>query len=149
MILADLPPAMQERVVCSVAAAVRYNVPANIVLGIAELEGGRPDTVSRNKNGTADIGVMQFNTGYLAGLEKYGISPKDVAGAGCYPYELATWRVAGHIQNDSGDLWTRAANYHSRTAVYNQAYRAKLIKSAAKWGEWLTLRMNTVEVGLR
>jgi hypothetical protein len=30
---ADLPPQLQERVVCSISAAVKYEVPANIVLG--------------------------------------------------------------------------------------------------------------------
>jgi hypothetical protein len=38
--VADLPPQLQERVVCSISAAVKYEVPANIVLAVAE-KGGR------------------------------------------------------------------------------------------------------------
>ncbi len=32
----DLPPDMQERVVCSITAAIKYEIPANILLAIAE-----------------------------------------------------------------------------------------------------------------
>lgn len=31
--VADLPPYQQERVVCSINAAVRYQLPANLMLG--------------------------------------------------------------------------------------------------------------------
>jgi hypothetical protein len=31
----DLPPHLHERVVCSISAAVKYEIPANIVLGVA------------------------------------------------------------------------------------------------------------------
>ena len=34
--VADMPPQIQERVVCSISAAVKYEVPANIVLAVAE-----------------------------------------------------------------------------------------------------------------
>ena len=57
---------------------------------------------------------MQFNTRYLEHLERrYGITAADVA-AGCYPYDLAAWRLRKHLELDAGDAWTRAANYHSR-----------------------------------
>ena len=36
----DLPPQLQERVVCSIAAAVKYQVSANIVLAVVEKEVG-------------------------------------------------------------------------------------------------------------
>ena len=37
----DLPPQLHERVVCSIAAAVKYGIPANIMLAVAEKEGGK------------------------------------------------------------------------------------------------------------
>lgn len=142
----DLPPQMQERVVCSVTAAIKYEVPANLVLAVAEKEGGKPGQRVRNSNGTDDVGAMQFNTAYLRELDRqYGITADDVAQAGCYSYDLAAWRLRGHIRNDSGDLWTRAANYHSRTPQYNAPYRADLMKRAAKWGNWLSERFATYE----
>ena len=143
MLFADVPPALQERVICSVTASIKYDVPANIVLAVAELENGKPGLYSRNQNGSRDVGVMQFNTHYLAELSTYGITAQDVAAAGCYPYDLATWRLRGHILHDTGDLWTKAANYHSRTPEYNAAYRAKLIPAARRWAGWLAERFNT------
>lgn len=143
MFVHDLPAHLQERVTCSVLAAVKYDVPANIILGIAEIENGSPGKWVENTNGTRDVGPMQLNTTYLAELAKYGISEFDAARAGCYPYALATWRVRMHIQNDNGDIWSRAANYHSRTPKYNQIYRRKLITAAQRWATWLTHRFRT------
>jgi hypothetical protein len=139
----DLPPAMQERVVCSITASVKYDVPANIVLAVAELENGKPDLYRSNGNGSQDIGTMQFNTSYLVDLSIYGITKEDVANSGCYPYELATWRIRNHILHDKGDLWTKAANYHSRTPEYNAIYRRKLKIAARRWADWLTQHFNT------
>ena len=144
--IADLPPLEQERIVCSISAAAKYQVPANIVLAVAEKEGGKPGQWVRNSNGSHDIGSMQFNTNYLKDLAKFGITPNDVAISGCYPFDLAAWRLRGHILHDKGDLWTKAANYHSRTYEYNEPYRADLIKKADKWADWLSAHFVTNDV---
>lgn len=142
----DFPPPLQERLVCSVSAAKRYQVPANIILAIAEKEGGKPGQWKSNRNGTHDVGPMQFNTSYLHELARHGIGAKDVAAAGCYAFDLAAWRLRKHIQNDQGDIWTKAANYHSRTARHNTIYRADLILKAAKWADWLDARFVTYDL---
>jgi hypothetical protein len=142
----DLPPQLQERVVCSISAAAKYEVPANIVLAVAEKEAGKPGQWVRNANGTHDVGPMQFNTAYLGDLARYGITANDVAAAGCYSYDLAAWRLRQHIKNDKGDLWTRAANYHSRTYSFNAVYRADLMTKSVKWADWLAARFVTYDV---
>lgn len=147
MLFADLPPQLHERVICSISAAVKYAVPANIVLAVAEKEAGKPGQWVKNRNGTHDVGAMQFNTQYLADLGRYGITAGDVAQAGCYPFDLAAWRLRQHIRKDSGDIWTRAANYHSRTPRYNAVYRHDLMRRAARWADWLEARFVTREVG--
>lgn len=139
----DLPPAMQERVVCSITAAIKYEIPANILLAIAEKEGGKPGQWVRNSNGTHDVGSMQFNTAYLGDLARHGITTDDVAQSGCYPFDLAAWRIRQHIKNDHGDIWTKASNYHSRTPKYNSKYRADLIVKAVKWADWLENNLTT------
>ncbi|HBK2986955.1 TPA: conjugal transfer protein [Escherichia coli] len=143
----DMPPAQVERVVCSITAAIKYQVPANIMLAVAEKEGGSTglENKNRNSNGTYDVGRMQFNTLYLKDLEKYGITAEDVAQPGCYSYDLAAWRIRGHIKNDKGDIWTKAANYHSKTPQFNEVYRADLIRKAAKWQSWIEARFNTFD----
>ena len=99
-----LPPAvLEQRVTCSVEAAIRYDIPANLLLAVAEVENGRPGQRVRNTNGTFDVGVMQFNTAYLKGLQPFGITASHVAASPCYPFELAAWRLAGHLAMDRGD----------------------------------------------
>lgn len=144
--IADLPEPVQARVVCSVAASVQFRVPPNILLAVAEKEGGRPGLRMRNSNGTEDIGVMQFNTRYLSDLARYGITASDVSGSDCYPFELAAWRLRGHLENDQGDLWRRAANWHSRTPKYNAIYRVDLQRKADKWADWLSAHFPNTEV---
>jgi hypothetical protein len=137
--LPDLPPRLAEPIACAISAAARYEIPANVLLAVAEKEGGKAGQWVRNTNGTFDVGAMQFNTTYLKALSRYGISAHDVAGPGCYPFELAAWRIRRHIKTDRGDFWTRVSNYHSRTPRHNAIYRADLIKRAAKWTDWISL----------
>lgn len=80
----NLPAQLQERVVRSASAAVKYEVPANIVLALAEKEAGNPGQWVRNFNGTHDVEPMQFNTAYLIDLARHGITAKAVAATGCY-----------------------------------------------------------------
>ncbi|NBK29573.1 hypothetical protein EON10_14495 [Pseudomonas aeruginosa] len=51
--IADMPPLEQERVVCSISAAAKYEVPANIVLAVTAQGGATPG------NGTAMQQVIQ------------------------------------------------------------------------------------------
>lgn len=147
--MVDLPPYVQERVICSITAAVKYEVPANIVLAVAEKEGGKPGQWVRNSNNSYDVGPMQFNTTYLSDLARYGITASHVEQAGCYAFDLAAWRLRMHIRNDKGDVWTKAANYHSYTPHLNASYRTDLMQKAAKWAKWLDTRFDTYDVTIR
>lgn len=143
-VIADLPPLEQERVVCSIQAASRYQIPTNIMLAVAEKEGGKPNARVRNRNGTYDLGTMQFNTSYLKSLKKHGITEEHVLSEGCYPYYLAAWRLRQHIYKDKkGDIYQRAANYHSYTPYYNKRYRIDLVKRSIKWADWLKKHFKT------
>ncbi|ATH80271.1 muramidase [Pseudomonas sp. KHPS1] len=143
----DVPPsALSEPVACSIMAAVKYELPVNVVLAVSAQEGGKPGQWVRNSNGTYDVGPMQFNTVYLQDLSRYGITPEDVEKGGCYSYDLAAWRIRGHVRNDSGDLWTRVANYHSRTPAVNARYRQLIMRRAAYWADWLDERFATQQV---
>lgn len=144
--LPDIPSERQEMVSCSLGAALAYDVPANILLAIAEKEAGKPGQWVRNSNGSYDVGTLQFNTTYLRDLTRYGISATDVAAPGCFPFLLAAWRIRGHLQHDGGDVWTRAANYHSRTPRYNAVYRADLMRRASRWTAWLDDHFPTHDV---
>lgn len=139
--VADLPPFMQERVTCSIAAAEKYHLPPHYLLAVAERENGRPGQQVRNTNGTYDVGAMQINTAYIRTLSRYGVTQSAVAQPGCYAYYLAAWRIKRHIVYDrKGDIWTKIANYHSYTPKYNAIYRAAIIRLAEKWERWLAGR---------
>ncbi|NII72361.1 hypothetical protein FHW84_000927 [Dyella sp. SG562] len=60
-----------------------------------------------------------------------------------FAYRLAAWRLRGHLRKDGGDLWTRAANYHSRTPRHNARYREQLMRRAWRWSQWLRRQFNT------
>ena len=132
-----LPPIWQERVTCSIQAAAQYGIPASVLLAVAQREAGTPGRWVRNSNGTYDLGAMQLNSDYVASLARYGIKPGAVLAPGCYSYQLAAWRIRSHLQRDSGDYWTRVANYHSRTPRHNHAYRTVIAASAYRWDAWL------------
>lgn len=137
MIISDLPPEMpiaEVRYYCSVEASLRYGLPPELVYAVSLNEGGSPGLRSKNKNGTEDLGYMQFNTSYLAKLASYGISAEDVQSNSCYPFHLAAWRLRGHLEEPGDqDMFTKAAYYHSRTPTYNEIYRNKLMVNAAKF----------------
>ena len=131
------PPEVQARIVCSIQEAQHYGIPPAVMLAVAQIEGGRPGQAVRNKNGSFDLGPMQLNTSWLVTLRPYGVDPRWALARGCYPYQLAAWRIHNHVVQDRGDYWTRVANYHSRTPVYNRPYRAQVIVSATRWNSWL------------
>lgn len=138
MMAPALPPSeVQARIVCSIQAAQRYGLPPAVLLAVAQIEGGRAGMARRNRNGTLDLGPMQLNTAWLATLRPYGVDPRWALAGGCYPYELAAWRIRRHLLQDRGDYWTRVANYHSRTPSQNRPYRAQVIISATRWDSWL------------
>lgn len=136
-------PLEMAQIQCVIAAAVHYEVPANVLLAVAEQERGRVNTWVRNANGSHDVGVMQFNTTYLNQLNRYGIRPEHVASEGCYAFLLAAWRIKGHLVNDTGGFWTRVANFHSRTPYYNQRYAASVAARANRWATWIEARYPT------
>ena len=142
----DMPPIPQERLICAMAAAEHHAIPANIVLAVAQQEAGRPGQWVANRNGSFDVGAMQFNTAFLKGLARYGIAPGDIAAASCYAYELTAWRLRRHLLHDRGDLWTRISNYHSYPPQYSARYRTQLLIRAEYWAHWLERHFVTTDV---
>lgn len=142
----NLPPDQQINVVCAITAASKYDIPTNIFLAVVEKEGGKPGQYVKNKNGTYDIGPLQFNTAYVKTLFKYNITYKDVEGHNnsCYPYYLAAWRIKNHIVNDDGDLFKKVSNYHSRTPKYNSIYKIDLIKRSEKAAAYLNSHFSNI-----
>lgn len=128
---------------CVLESAIRRNVPANALLGIAQIEGGKEGMVKPNSNGSFDFGRFQINSIHLKELERYGVS-QDVAKYylvrdGCYGAEMAAYRLKRCLEKDpKKEFWERAACYHSKTPKLNAIYREKLIPVALQWADWLS-----------
>jgi len=72
-----------------------WNVPKSLLLAVHHVEHGKPGLVSRrNKNGTYDMGPMQFNTSTAADLKKYGVEKDQLLNSECVSFYVAGWKLA-------------------------------------------------------
>lgn len=117
---------------CVIGAAAYYRLPPELIVAIRIQEAGTVGRYSVNKNGTVDLGPMQINSGNLRRFEKHGISGGQILGSECVNLYAGAWMLYDEIRR-APDMWTGIGNYHSRTAVYHNRYRA----SVAKWIERL------------
>jgi hypothetical protein len=133
---------------CVVQAAAKQAVPANVLLAIASIEGGKNGEIIRNKNGSADISHFQINTDtYRTELAPYGVRLYDLQWRGCYNAEIAAFLLGKRLREPGKqDFWTKAANYHSKTPQFNAIYRKKLVALSAEWANWLQQRYSVVKV---
>jgi hypothetical protein len=125
---------------CVIQAAAQQSVPANVLLAIASIEGGKNGQVVRNTaNPTSDIGHFQINTAtFRSELAPHGVNLHDVQWRGCYNAEIAAFLLRKRL-NEPGqqDFWTKAANYHSKTPKFNNIYRKKLVALSTEWANWI------------
>ncbi len=122
---------------CMALVASIYNLPPRVLPSIHAVEGGRVGSVSANTNGTEDLGVMQVNTLWLPALAIYTRTDKAVVrhrliNDACYNIAAAGAILRGYLNETRGDLMAAVGNYHSHTPLRNQAYQAKVMKSAAR-----------------
>ena len=124
-------------VACMALVASIYHLPPRVLPSIHAVEGGRVGGVSANTNGTEDLGVMQVNTVWLPALSAYTRTDVTVVrhrlvNDACYNIAAAGAILRNHLNETRGDLMLAIGNYHSRTPLRNQAYQAKVMRSAAR-----------------
>src|ERR1700678_2727823 len=107
---------------CINHAAITYHVPVSIILSVMKQEGGKNGQAVRNKNGTADLGVMQINSVWVPVLARYGYSKDKLQYDPCKNVEAATWLI-NRSMADGKTAWQGIGNYHSKTPAYNKKYR--------------------------
>lgn len=123
---------------CLMLAAANYQVPAAVLVGIYKVEGGKVGQEVGNKNGSYDLGPMQINTIWMDELAKYWGVPKSTARRlvrddACTNMGVAAWILRRHLQ-ETGNLATAIAHYHSRTPFHGGKYRRKVIMAMQKNG---------------
>lgn len=112
---------------CINSAAVRYYVPATLILAVIKAEGGRNGMARKNKNGTYDYGVMQINTVWLNKIKSFGYTAEDLQYSPCKNVEVGTWILSQSIA-EAAVLPKGIGNYHSHTDHLNKKYHQKVTK---------------------
>ena len=110
---------------CVHSSARDYNVNPLLIMSVLKVEsGGRTGIVSRNTNGTDDLGPSQFNTNTWGKLliEKYKIPREALINDMCQSVRAMAFALRTEINSAGGDLWRGIGNYHSRTPKHHVKY---------------------------
>jgi hypothetical protein len=118
-----------------VLVASTYHLPPRVLPSIQAVEGGGVGVIHRNVDGSEDLGVMQVNTLWVQPLAHLThLSSADVRGRlldrPCFNIAAAGLILRYYLRETRGDLLHAIGDYHSHTAVLNQAYQARVIHSA-------------------
>lgn len=118
---------------CVAHAARQYHLPELLYRAILLTEGGRIGHISRNTNGTYDMGPAQVNSMHLPELARMGITREQIINDGCLNIHIGAWVLAGalggHTPDNAAEFWRRVGNYNSSTPKYNVAYQRKVWKN--------------------
>lgn len=122
---------------CMVLVAELYGLPPRVLPSIRVIEGGSVGSISRNTNGSEDLGVMQVNTLWLPALSRYtGLSEAQVRqnliSRPCFNIAAAGAIMRTYLDETRGDLMRAIGNYHSHTPFRNQAYQDKVTAAATR-----------------
>lgn len=122
---------------CMVLVAQFHNLPPRVLPSIQQVEGGRPGLVSQNADGSADLGLMQVNTRWVAPIARHTRQPEDVVRQrliddGCFNIAAAGAILRTYLNEAKGNLMLAIGYYHSHTPARNQAYQDKVLASATR-----------------
>lgn len=120
---------------CMLATAHFYALPPRVLPSIQAVEGGRPGLVHTNRDGSADLGLMQINTLWVPLVAE--VVHADVAATRtrltddpCFSIAAAGAILGAYLRETHGDLMRAIGNYHSHTAPLNLSYQALVVRRA-------------------
>lgn len=134
---------------CLLAAANLYEVDYPLLHAIYAVEGGKDGAVSKNTNGTVDIGRMQINSLWLPVIAEQAGVPKAMAyqklrDDACYNAKFAAW-ILKTEQVRTGDYWRGVGHYHSRTPRLRDGYIKRIVsKLHTLYGEHIFRKRKAV-----
>ena len=120
----EVPPA------CIAQAAQRFALHESLLHAVLLVEGGKVGHVSRNKNGTYDMGPMQINSIWLPIFSNY-ISETEIIQDPCTNVHVGAWILRASI-NQAKDFWHGVGNYHSATPKHHNKYIHQVYKVAQR-----------------
>lgn len=118
---------------CVWPAAEFHRVNPHILRAILVVESNlKPGAVSRNKNGSLDVGIAQTNSIHFNDLARHGITPESLLDP-CVSTYVAAWQLSKHVAKH-GNNWETIARYHSATPALNRRYQILLRNELVRAG---------------
>ncbi|MEJ7745243.1 MAG: transglycosylase SLT domain-containing protein [Luteimonas sp.] len=132
------------REACMVRSAQAFRLPIELLQAIAKTEGGQTGTVTRNRNGSVDMGVMQVNSIHLSGAPHRflarGITAQQLINDDCVNIAAGASILRYEIDRAS-NFWSGVARYHSKTPYYASIYLGKVVRNLRAMGSGMTGRV--------
>ena len=122
---------------CIEAAAAVHRLPPAVLVILLDVEGGSLGRVSRNTNGTVDIGPMQVNQAWLPQLAAHWRASPAASYAAlrdefCPNVEAGAWILRLGLDEARGDFWEGVGFYHSHDPGYKADYLRKVLRQALR-----------------
>jgi len=116
---------------CFDAASKYQGINVYVLRAIAQRENSRCDsTISKNTNGSVDVGCMQINSIHFKELSRYGVFPADLLDQ-CKNIYIGAWHYKRMIIK-YGDNWKAVGAYHSETPNLRDSYSMEIYKILKK-----------------
>lgn len=130
-----LPPVPTPRIqACLQWAHARYDTPVLLLRAILAVEGGHAGVISRNVNGTQDLGWAQINTSWMPLLRRTGISRADLLYNPCVNIGVSAWLLRLNYQQ-YGNWFNAIEAYNAGNELWKG--RAYAVKVDRLWsGMW-------------
>jgi soluble lytic murein transglycosylase-like protein len=110
-------------------------LPPRVLPSIATVEGGRVGLVSRNHDGSDDLGVMQVNTRWIPVIARVTHTGADNVRArlltdACFNISAAGAILRTYLDQEHGNLMQAIGDYHSHTPLLKRSYQLQVLNAA-------------------
>lgn len=122
----DFSQAQADR--CIVGAARQYGINPLVIKALLLHESGKIGTLSKNSDGSYDLGPMQINTINIPFLKKTfpSLTWNNLAYDLCLNVYAGTYFLKTKL-DEADSFWTGVGNYHSKTPSLRRKYLGKVI----------------------
>ena len=122
---------------CILAAADAYREPPAVLVVLLDVEGGSPGAVSRNTNGTVDIGPMQVNQVWLPVVAAHWHATladtwQALRDDFCANIEAGAWILRRSLDAAHGDFWEGVGYYHSHDPEHKATYLRAVLRQVLR-----------------
>jgi hypothetical protein len=122
---------------CMLTVAAAAHLPPRVLPVIHAIEGGAAGTITKDANGTEDLGVMQVNTLWVPAIAAAArmtpsAAQNHLVNDPCFNIAAAALILRVYLRETNGALLPAIGDYHSHTPPLNQAYQLKAEAAARR-----------------